>query len=97
MAAGLLFRTAQEALRNIAEHSQAARVEITVATDDGRVRLVVDDDGRGFDDHQLGEQAEGGHFGLRALSDLLGDADGRLVVRSAPGAGTRVEAEVPIQ
>jgi two-component system NarL family sensor kinase len=94
--AGLLFRTAQEAVRNVAEHSSARRVEITVAELDGRARLTVDDDGRGFDSAHVGERTEGGHFGLRALSDLIHDARGRLVVRSAPGAGTRVEAEVPI-
>jgi signal transduction histidine kinase len=94
--AGLLFRTAQEALRNVAQHSNARRVEIAVTADDGRARLTVDDDGRGFDQNGLGQRADGGHFGLRALSDLLADADGKLVVRSAPGAGTRVEAEVPI-
>jgi signal transduction histidine kinase len=38
-----------------------------------------------------------GHFGLRALSDLLGDAGGRLRVWSAPGEGTVLRAEVPAQ
>jgi two-component system NarL family sensor kinase len=95
--AGLLFRTAQEALRNVAEHSHAQHVEITVAERDGIVRLTVDDDGRGFDENLMGEQVSGGHFGLRALSDLIAGADGRLIVRSAPGAGTRVEAEVPLR
>jgi signal transduction histidine kinase len=94
--AGLLFRTAQEALRNVAEHSHAQHVEITVATAGGQARLTIDDDGRGFDRGELGEQAEGGHFGLRALSDLLTDAGGKMEVRSAPGAGTKVEVEVPI-
>jgi signal transduction histidine kinase len=94
--AGLLFRSAQEAVRNIAEHSQAHNVEITCAARDGRAMLTIDDDGVGFDHGELGEQTSGGHFGLRALSDLIADAGGRLEVRSAPGAGTKVEVEVPI-
>jgi two-component system, NarL family, sensor kinase len=94
--AGLLFRTAQEAVRNIAEHSQAHHVEITFAAQNGHALLTIDDDGRGFNHGELGEQTSGGHFGLRALSDLLADAGGRLVVRSAPGAGTKVEVEVPM-
>jgi signal transduction histidine kinase len=54
----------------------------------------VSDDGRGFDpDEGAGE----GHFGLRALSDLLGDAGGRLRVWSAPGQGTVLRGEVPAQ
>jgi two-component system, NarL family, sensor kinase len=94
--AGLLFRAAQESVRNVAAHSGAGRVEIRVMATDGLARLVVDDDGCGFDEGELGKRAAGGHFGLRALSDLLVKAGGRLVVRSAPGSGTRVEAEVPI-
>jgi two-component system NarL family sensor kinase len=94
--AGLLFRSAQEVLRNVAEHSDARHVEITVDVRDSLARLTVDDDGRGFDEDVLGSRAEGGHFGLRALSDLLVNAGGRLRVRSAPGAGTKVEAEVPV-
>jgi signal transduction histidine kinase len=93
--AGLLFRVAQETLRNVAEHSHAERVTIDVSLVEGKALLVIDDDGRGFDQELLGAQAEGGHFGLRALGDLIADGRGRLVVRSAPGAGTRVEAEVP--
>jgi signal transduction histidine kinase len=92
--AGLLFRAAQESVRNIAAHSGAGHVEITVTASNGLARLVIDDDGCGFDEGELGSR--GGHFGLRALSDLLVKAGGRLVVRSAPGAGTRVEAEVPV-
>ncbi len=94
--AGLLFRSAQEAVRNIAEHSRAHSVEITCAARDGLAVLTIDDDGIGFDRAELGEQTSGGHFGLRALSDLIADAGGRLEVRSAPGAGTKVEVEVPI-
>jgi len=57
---------------------------------------VIEDDGRGFDESELSERTSVGHFGLRSLGGLLADAGGRLVVRSAPGKGTRVEAEVPV-
>jgi len=94
--AGLLFRAAQETLRNVATHSGAGQVDIKVSVQDGTVRLVVDDDGRGFDGDLLAERSGGGHFGLRALSDLIAGAHGRLVIRSGPAAGTRVEVEVPV-
>jgi two-component system NarL family sensor kinase len=94
--AGLLFRAAQETLRNVATHSGAQQVDIKVSVQDGKVRLVVDDDGRGFDGGLLTERHDGGHFGLRALSDLIAGARGHLVIRSAPAAGTRVEVEVPV-
>jgi signal transduction histidine kinase len=93
--AALVFRTAQEALRNVSTHSGAEHVDINVAEQDGLVRLVIDDDGRGFDGEAIAGQAGGGHFGLRALSDLIAGTNGRLVIRSAPAAGTRVELEVP--
>jgi len=93
--AALVYRTAQEALRNVSTHSGAERVDINVAEQDGMVRLVIDDDGRGFDGEVIADQAGGGHFGLRALSDLIAGTNGRLVIRSAPAAGTRVELEVP--
>ncbi|WP_127506862.1 sensor histidine kinase [Actinoplanes solisilvae] len=94
--AGLLFRAAQETLRNVGTHSGARQVDIKVTVQDGTVRLVIDDDGRGFDADLLAERSSGGHFGLRALGDLIAGAHGRLVVRSAPAAGTRVEVEVPV-
>jgi signal transduction histidine kinase len=58
---------------------------------DGRVTLVVDDDGAGFDPAGV---AEPGHFGLRGLQDLIDEAGARLHVRSAPGNGTTVRLEV---
>jgi signal transduction histidine kinase len=93
--AALVFRTAQEALRNVSTHSGAQHVDVNLAEQDGAVRLIIDDDGRGFDGGLIAERAGGGHFGLRALSDLIAEANGRLVIRSAPAAGTRVELEVP--
>lgn len=94
--AGVLFRAAQETLRNVSTHSGAKQVDIKLSEEDGMVRLVIDDDGRGFDGDLLAASSGGGHFGLRALSDLVSGAHGRLVVRSAPAAGTRIEVEVPI-
>jgi signal transduction histidine kinase len=88
----LLYRVAQEALRNVIEHAAADRVGITVARDDGRIRLLVEDDGRGFDPV---DASGNGHFGLRMLADLVRDAGGVLEVDSAPGSGSRVSVEVP--
>jgi two-component system, NarL family, sensor kinase len=91
----LLFRAAQEALRNVAAHSGAREVEVDVGRRGDVGYLVVRDDGRGFEPGQLA--AARGHFGLRALRDLVTAAGGRLRVRSSPGQGTTVEAEVPLR
>lgn len=95
-ATALLYRSAQEVLRNVAKHSHAERVEIVAERVDGSGRLVIDDDGQGFDADELAARTSGGHMGLRSLADLVRDAGGRLAVRSGPGQGTRVEVEVPI-
>jgi len=86
----LLYRCAQEALRNVAKHSHAQNVHIRVETDD-HARLVVTDDGRGFD----GSVADG-HFGLRLLSDLAEEAGGQVKLDTAPERGTRVCIEAPL-
>jgi len=90
----LLFRAAQESIRNVAAHSGARNVQVEVRTDEGRARLSVVDDGKGFDSAD-GVSPEG-HFGLKLLADLARDSDGSLDIRSQPGAGTTVSLEVPL-
>jgi signal transduction histidine kinase len=86
----LFYRCAQEALRNVVKHAQAANVRVRVEAD-GRVCLTVQDDGVGLPADASAE----GHFGLRLLADLAREADGRLSVESGPSEGTRVTIEVP--
>lgn len=86
----LFYRGAQEALRNVVEHARATRVRVRVDSD-GRACLTVEDDGVGLPADAKAE----GHFGLRLLADLAGEAHGRLLVESQPLQGTRVMIEVP--
>ncbi len=87
----LFFRIAQEAVRNAVKHAGAESVRVQVGATEAGARLVVSDDGRGFDPTAVREE---GHFGLRVLEDLAHDADAELEIESAPGAGTRVAVEV---
>ncbi|MCU1617315.1 MAG: histidine kinase [Frankiales bacterium] len=96
-AAVLLYRCAQEALRNVAAHSRAAAVELSVRVEGGRVVMIVDDDGCGFDGRRLEERTTHGHVGLRALGELLADSGGSLTASSAPGQGTRLVASIPLR
>jgi signal transduction histidine kinase len=91
----LVFRTAQEAIRNVAAHAAATHVTIDVGGEDGGVKLRVVDDGRGFDADEPPGRPEQGHFGLLMLGDLARSAGGDLRVTSRRGAGTTVELEVP--
>ena len=95
--ASVLFRSAQEVLRNVLAHSEAGSVELQAVSDGHTARLMVEDDGRGFDPADLQQQRAAGHLGLRALRDLVAQAGGRLVITSAPGEGTRAEVTVPLR
>lgn len=92
----LMFRGAQESLRNVVAHSGASNVSVEVGVDGGRAHLDVVDDGSGFDDGTADDLSDEGHFGLKLLRDLARDADGELTVRSERGSGTRVHLEVPV-
>ena len=93
--AELLYRTAREALRNVAQHAAATSVRVEVARQDGTVSLAVTDDGRGFSPTEALDRPAQGHFGLRLLADRARDAGGTFEVDSAPGRGTRVCVQVP--
>jgi signal transduction histidine kinase len=89
----LLFRVAQEALRNVRRHADARAVEVRVEATAHSVLLEVSDDGRGFQPN--GDNESNGHFGLRVVGDLVRDAGGDLEVISAVGEGTVVRVEMP--
>jgi len=93
----LVYRAAQEALRNVTRHAKARRVDIAVSVAEGdMVRLSVRDDGIGFDPSVLAARQAAGHVGLHLLSQLAGEAGGHLHVDGRPGLGTTVELEVPV-
>jgi len=94
-AARLVYRVAQEGIRNAVNHSGAGRVRVALRTAGDRATVEVVDDGRGFDEAEAKERAAAGHVGLRALSGLLGDNGGTLDIHSVPGEGTTLRAEVP--
>lgn len=92
----LLYRGAQEAVRNVATHAGATSVSIRVASDSERAYLVVEDDGRGFEPALTGVATEPGHVGLRGLSDLVAAVGGTVEVASAPDRGTELRVEIPV-
>jgi len=94
-AEALVFRAAQEATRNVLAHAGASTVRVDVAREGPLARLVVQDDGRGFDAGERAERREDGHVGLELLEDLARHAGGSLAVDSHPGGGTRLVLEVP--
>lgn len=91
----LVFRVAQECLRNAARHAAARTVELRLSVGSGPVVLDVSDDGVGFDLEAARKVSAEGHFGLRLLTDLAQQAGATLQVATSPGAGTRWRLEVP--
>jgi two-component system sensor histidine kinase UhpB len=89
----LIFRVAQEALTNAIKHSGAPGAEVELRRRGPRVRLVVRDEGRGFDAaNPPPAGAEGS--GLAAMRDRVELSGGRLAIDSAPGRGTAVTVEL---
>lgn len=89
----VLYRAAQEAVRNVVTHAKATHVEIDVTVRAGLAVLDVRDDGQGF--VALAQPGRTSHFGLRLLHEMVGRLDGRLEITSEPGLGTALHLEVP--
>ncbi|MHB8719341.1 MAG: sensor histidine kinase [Candidatus Dormibacteria bacterium] len=91
----LVFRVAQEAIRNVVNHSQATRVTTRLLYRDGLVTLEVVDNGRGFSSDDRARRREEGHVGLHLLNNAVEAASGRLSLSSEPGRGTSLMLELP--
>ena len=90
----MMFRIAQEALRNAVRHAEARLITLRLTPDDqGGTLLEIQDDGRGFDGATAAAE---GHFGLRLMTDAARHGGGRLSLLSSPGAGTRIRYQVSV-
>ncbi|GAB0108543.1 sensor histidine kinase [Nocardia sp. JMUB6875] len=85
----VLLRATQETLTNIRKHARADSVRVDLARTPGGVRLTVEDNGIGFNG------GGNGGFGLAGLRSRADEIGATVTVTSTPGAGTRVEIEVP--
>jgi signal transduction histidine kinase len=91
----LVYRVAQEAVRNVIAYADARAVCVKLTADDTAAHLVVADDGRGFTPEARAQRQREGHLGLSLVEELARQSGGSLSIDSTPGAGTRVELEVP--
>lgn len=90
----LLYRVAQEGLRNVVEHAEAGSVAITIRRHGPTLVMAVADDGRGIP--AAPATLRSGHFGLRALAGLADGLGAALDLESTPGRGTVLRVEVPM-
>jgi signal transduction histidine kinase len=91
-----LLRISQESINNAIKHGSPRNVKVNLTFDSDLLHLLVEDDGCGFDaEHASGSPA--GHFGLLGMRERAEKIGGVLKIRSAPGAGTKVELSLPIK
>lgn len=92
-----LFRVLQEAITNVVKHAGADNVGVILESINGEIRLIIEDNGQGFQSDQGAVVALGkSHLGLLGVRERLALVNGRLEVESTPGSGTTVYACVPV-
>jgi two-component system sensor histidine kinase DegS len=87
------FRIIQESLNNAARHSQSEEARVRATVDCGVLRILVEDDGVGFDPWQV----SGDHYGIEGMRLRAALLGGWLTVDSFAGHGTQVTAEIPLK
>ncbi len=90
-----LYRIVQEALMSVRQHAGPCSVEVSLRFEPRQVRVLVQDDGVGFDVERVMGTAAARHFGLLSMRERALGLGGALRILSAPGEGTRVLVEVP--
>jgi two-component system sensor histidine kinase UhpB len=91
--ASLLYQSAQEALSNTFKHAHATDVTVRLASVFHGIRLMVADNGTGFESIP---PAVGDGHGLRTLSEAVQEAGGTVDITSAPGTGTAITITIPL-
>ena len=88
-----LIRIVQEALANVKKHAPAAEVWLSVEANERLVRVVIRDNGPGFDPASV---PHSGRYGLQTMRERAEGIGGSLVIESGAGAGTRLEVTIPL-
>jgi signal transduction histidine kinase len=90
-----LYRIAQEALTNALKHASPEHIFVNLIHAEDVLCLTVEDDGNGFDQSAV-RILPGGPLGIDIMKERARDAGGILRIKSQPGKGTQVIAEIPI-
>lgn len=91
----VLYRVIQEALTNIMKHAEAKNIEIYMGYRNGKVRLAIKDDGKGFDEKKQAKDNAG--LGLSLMRERAKLIGGVLRIKSDDGAGTEIHLVVPVR
>ncbi len=92
-----LYRIFQEALKNVEQHARAPHVTVSLTLEGNVVRLVINDDGIGFDlDHHPGRRKEDANLGLLGMRERATYVGGVFELKSVCRAGTEIEVRIPL-
>lgn len=92
----LLFQATRELMFNIVKHARATRAGIAISREDDLVRIVIEDNGVGFEASEKDRRIKKGGFGLFSIRERLMHQGGRLEIASGPGTGSRVTLISPM-
>jgi signal transduction histidine kinase len=93
----MLFRITQEALTNVRKHSQASEVFVKIEFSDSQVKVLIQDNGKGFDTSStVGDLTKKGKLGLAGMRERVQLLGGNINIRSQVGEGTLISVEVPL-
>ena len=90
-----LYRLTQEALSNIVKHSNAKEFNIQIMNNKDIIKLMISDDGIGFDPAHTNHKSRSSGFGLLNMQERIGSYNGRFKIDSSEGNGTLIITEIP--
>jgi signal transduction histidine kinase len=90
-----VYRIVQEAFSNIDRHAHARVARLTLSAEAGVIRVVIEDDGVGFDAARAEQPGRRHGLGLLGMRERASQLGGRVKIQSRPNAGTRIEVELP--
>jgi signal transduction histidine kinase len=91
----VLFRVAQEALTNVTRHAEATQIKINITDISGVVRMEISDNGKSFPVEKILLANNPQRLGLIGMKERVEMVGGNLTIKSTPGKGTTVRAEIP--
>jgi signal transduction histidine kinase len=92
----LVYRVVQEALNNVLKHAQANSVSVVLERSRAKLRVIIEDDGIGFDPARLPDPAAPPALGLLGMRERLDLVGGGMTIESAPGAGATLFIDIPL-
>lgn len=92
-----VFRIIQEAVSNIARHAEADRAQLRLVRSAGRISILVEDNGRGFEIKEAMSAGRDGGWGLNGMAERASLVNAEMMIQSRPGSGTSIRLEIPME